>query len=220
MRNFEWRFYDPQADKLVSTRSRPHWDQNGVLTFVTFRLVDSMPQGVVEHWKREQAEWLEQNECQVPDLAEAAALGRLPEPMRRQFLKFRKQRWHESLDDCHGRCLLRLPEVAQEVADSLLSFNNQRYDLERFVVMPNHLHLLVQMRDERSARKQITEWMRFTGRKINKALNQSGDFWQTEPFDHLVRSDKQFRYLQTYIAENPKYARLNSSDCLLWVCDS
>jgi hypothetical protein len=38
------------------------------------------------------------------------------------------------------------------------------------------------------------------------ALLESGEFWQHETFDHLVRNPDQYDYLRRYIAENPQKA--------------
>ena len=140
----------------------------------------------------------------------------LPEHLRRAFLKFKNQRWHESLDNCHGRCVLRHVENARVVADSLLRFDTERYDIERFVIMPNHVHMLVQMRAGWLLRKQCESWMRFTGRQINTQNLSVGEFW-AEPFDHIVRNEAQFDSFRIYIVENPAKAKLIEGEYLLWI---
>ncbi|MFO1000810.1 MAG: hypothetical protein U0936_10745 [Planctomycetaceae bacterium] len=42
----------------------------------------------------------------------------------------------------------------------------------------------------------------------------SGQFWQTEQFDHLVRSEEQFRFLRDYIRKNPGQAGLRTEEYL------
>jgi hypothetical protein len=59
------------------------------------------------------------------------ALAKAPEPIRRAFLKFKNQRWHENLDNCHGSCLLRQHRFGHIVAESLLKFDGDRYDIAR-----------------------------------------------------------------------------------------
>ena len=56
--------------------------------------------------------------------------------------------------------------------------------------------------------KQCTEWKRYSGRQINDRLGLRGEFWQTDQFDHLIRSPEQFEYYRCYIAENPVRAKL------------
>ena len=60
-RKIEWGVYDPNADLLESHRNLPHRDQAGALTFVTFRLADSMPKQVVAQWHSDIEQWLQQN---------------------------------------------------------------------------------------------------------------------------------------------------------------
>lgn len=214
--NIEWSFMDWEADTYVTRRDRPHIGQSA-LTFVTFRLVDSMPKEVIQRWRDNQVGWLHQNGYKQFDIERALQRGVLPENLRRQFLKMRNQGWHQSLDQAHGECLLRDSNCAQIVAESLLKFDNDRYDLDRFVIMPNHVHVLVQMRKDWLLQEQCTGWLRFTGREINKFLCRQGRVWQPEPFDHVVRNHRQFEYLQNYIVDNPKKAGLKLGEYLLWV---
>ncbi len=53
------------------------------------------------------------------------------------------KRYMESLDKGCGTCVLQRPELSRIVADSLLYFDGVRYNMGDFVVMPNHVHLLV-----------------------------------------------------------------------------
>ncbi|MEX2285564.1 MAG: hypothetical protein WD648_00665 [Planctomycetaceae bacterium] len=63
-------------------------------------------------------------------------------------------------------------------------------------------------------RNQCYSWKKFTAREINRALGQSGRFWQEESFDHLVRSPDQFDYLRGYIEKNPMRAGLKVGEFL------
>jgi len=212
-----WSFLDIDAEIDISHRNRPHWDQSGALTFVTFRLADSLPKSVVHHWRMEQKRWLAANSLEHLSIDELHSRSDIPIAIRRQFQTLRKQLWQNDLDCCHGSCLLRDPLISHVVAQSLLKFDGLRYDLERFVIMPNHVHLLVQMRSPWELRKQCEGWLRFTGRKINRLQNRTGACWQSEPFDHIVRSEEQFRYLQKYIIDNPQKARLKAGNYQLWI---
>jgi putative transposase len=85
--------------------------------------------------------------------------------------------------------------------------------------MPNHVHVLAQFRPPTMMRKQLESWLHFSATQINRRLGQSGRFWQSEPFDHLVRSAEQFEYLQRYIRENPAKAKLRAGEFLYWSRD-
>lgn len=189
----------------------------GHLTFVTFRLSDSMPREVVERWHDEIAKWLKEHNLNGRSVDDVLNAHEIDETLKRELRRFKNRKWHGHLDDCHGACVLRTPQNRKLVVESLLFFDGERYDLERFVIMPNHVHLLIQMRIGFQLRKQLTETMRYSARKVNALLHQTGDFWQSEPFDHVVRSETQFEYLQRYIAENPRKADLVEGEYTLWV---
>jgi type I restriction enzyme R subunit len=57
-------------------------------------------------------------------------------------------------------------------------------------------------------KEQCDSWLHYTALRVNQAIGEKGRFWQPEPFDHLVRSPKQYEYLRRYIADNPRRARL------------
>ena len=97
--------------------------------------------------------------------------------------------------------------------DSLLHFDGDRYEMNDYVVMPNHCHLLVAFQGDDVMLKQCESWKRFTANAINKATSREGKFWQQDGFDHLVRSEEQFEHFRRYIAGNPKKANLSPSAC-------
>jgi putative transposase len=47
------------------------------------------------------------------------------------------------LDQSHGSCILQKKEVAKKQIEAWQYFNGLRYDLIAYVVMPNHVHLLI-----------------------------------------------------------------------------
>ena len=100
------------------------------------------------------------------------------------------------------------------MANSLQHFDGDRYELTDFVVMPNHVHVLVAFPDEESLLKQSESLKHFTATKINRLIGSSGRYWEQDGFDHLLRSDVQFEYLRNYIANNPIKARLKPGEFL------
>ncbi len=83
----------------------------------------------------------------------------------------------------------------------------RRYKLHSFVVMPNHVHLLVT--PSVTAPKWLGPLKGFTAFEANKILARQGNpFWQHESYDHLVRSDEEFDRIQHYIEQNPVKAHL------------
>jgi type I restriction enzyme R subunit len=205
--------FDPKAEIRIHEHCRPHWSQAGAVIFITFRTHDSIPSDVIERWEREKQEWLRLNGYDaaghwsqvVPTLSESEQTE-----FRKQFHRCRE----EFLDTCHGQCLLRRPNLAKIVADSLLHFDNKRYRMGDFVVMPNHVHLLAVFGTAEILKDQCDSWLHYTAFKINKSIGTKGRFWQQEPFDHLVRSPEQYEYLRQYIADNPRKAGLPPGEYL------
>lgn len=203
--------FDPNAELVISEHCRPHWSQAGAVVFVTFRTHDSIPREVIERWEEEKREWLLERgkgtgarwSVVVPTLSENERAG-----FQKTFGRCRE----EFLDSCHGRCLLKRPDLAKIVADALLHFDGQRYRMGDFIVMPNHVHLLAVFPTAEAMKNQCDSWLHYTAFRINQAINEKGKFWQEEPFDHLVRTSKQYEYLRHYIADNPHRAGLKSDE--------
>jgi putative transposase len=205
--------FDRDGDLLKTEHNLPHWAQAGVITFITFRARDSIPAEVMARWEREKQEWL-----RVRGISTAAhwskVLPTLETAVRSAFLREFNRVREDCLDKCHGRCLLRNPDLARIVANSLLHFDGVRYRMGDFVIMPNHVHLLCVFERPEDLRPQMDSWLHYTAFQINRALNERGSFWQEEPFDHLVRTLEQYEYLRTYIADNPAKAKLKPGEFL------
>jgi putative transposase len=208
-----FELFDPQGEVRITLGNLPHWYQPGATCFVTFRTADSLPRDVADQWHRRRRDWLERHGIDPHMPRWNAALRGLPENVQSEFHATFSREFLEHLDKGHGACVLRRRELAQIVADSLRHFDGQRYLLGDFVVMPNHVHLLVMPLGDTDIQAQCSSWKRFTATQINRVLQQTGEFWQTESFDHLVRSAAQFERIQRYIAENgppPASARTNT----------
>jgi putative transposase len=57
---------------------------------------------------------------------------------------------------------------------------------------------------------------RFSARKINALLGNSGILWQRDYFDRLVRDEEHFANCVRYIRHNPKKAGLRKNEYLLY----
>jgi type I restriction enzyme R subunit len=201
--------FDPTADFTITEHFRPHWSQAGAVAFITFRLHDSIPKEVIRRWDGLKQAWLQRKgfEGHWPDV-----IPTLDVRLRLQFLREFNRMRELYLDDCHGSCVLRRPEVSQIVYDSLLHFDGERYHMGDFVIMPNHVHLLAAFFTEDGMTKQCDSWLHYTAWQINKLLQRKGKLWAQEPFDHLVRSLDQYEYLRRYIADNPYKAKLKPGE--------
>ena len=186
-------YFDPERPiGFVRGGNLPHWRQEGVTYFVTWRTADSMPRERVEQWQREREEWLAQH----------------PEPHseseKAEYDRLFSERWEKWLDECHGECLLARPELKAVVESALRHFDGQRYRLDAFVVMPNHVHVLVTPLGAHRLSEIVQNWKSYTAHEINRRLGRKGSFWQKESFDHIVRSADEMERLRKYIRDNPK----------------
>jgi REP element-mobilizing transposase RayT len=159
-------------------RRLPHWEAIGQLLFVTFRLHGSLSTHRVFPPAR-----------MTSGLAFVALDRLLDQPA------------------C-GPAFLQRPEIARLVVQALHDgqFRFHRYHLHAFVVMPNHVHLLVT--PGVTSRRWLGPLKGFTAHQANRILGQHGPFWQDESYDHLVRDDREFRRVQRYIEHNPVRAGL------------
>jgi putative transposase len=107
-----------------------------------------------------------------------------------------------------GPLYLRQPEMAKMVVDAIYYREKdlKHYDLHAFVVMANHVHILITPRVPVS--KLMQSLKRFTGLEGNRMLGLAGAFWQDESYDRLVRDGMEFERIVRYIERNPVNAGL------------
>ena len=91
--------------------------------------------------------------------------------------------------------------------ESCIYEHNRRVQIHAFVVMPNHVHLLLTVLvDEDGVEPPFYEILgdikSASAHKINKALKQSGRVWLNEAFDRMPR-DGEFNKYKEYIVMNP-----------------
>jgi len=99
---------------------------------------------------------------------------------------------------------LTKPEIAKIVEDSLSVANCA---LHAYVIMPNHVHVL--LTPGISPSKLMQHIKGKSAREANKILQMSGrSFWQHESYDHMVRTPEEFTKIKSYIENNPVKAGL------------
>lgn len=200
----ELRFFNPYAEIRHTGSRLPHWQQQGAVYFVTFRLADSVPSQLLDQWGNEREAWLKVHPEPWTDETEREYHQRFSGAI---------ERW---LDAGHGACLLLRQACAQIVAETLRHFEGERVVMISFAVMPNHVHALFVQNPEWPLEKLTQSWKRFTARHINKPLDRSGNFWQRNYFDRLVRDGKHFANCVRYIRRNPEKASLGKDEFVLW----
>jgi leucyl-tRNA synthetase/REP element-mobilizing transposase RayT len=188
----------------IHRRRLPHWQQPGRAYFVTWRLADSLPADKLKDWQEQREFWLKQH----------------PEPLTPELEKEYHRKFSQTidtwLDSGSGECLLKDPALAKIVANALHHFDGDRYELDAYVIMPNHVHVLFRIGPDHELPDLLHSWKSFTAKEINKALGRSGEIWQREYWDRIVRDSEHFSNVAKYIADNPGHARLREGEFTLF----
>ena len=156
----------------------PHFDGGAVVQTITFRLADSLPRGI---YKKLLA---------IADDGE------------------RRRLTNRLIDEGRGACLLGAPENAEIVARALNHFDGARYKLLARVIMPNHVHVLIEQIEGHRLDKIVHSWKSFTAKEINRRLGTDGRVWARDYFDRLVRDERHYVNALYYIGNNPVKAGL------------
>ena len=165
-----------------SRRRLPHWQPSGRSLFVTWHLFGSLPKN------------------RFPPAGSESA-GRAFVWMDRYLDEAR-----------YGPTWLRKEEIAGLVLGALRYAEHplEFYDLHAWVIMSNHVHVLVS--PHVPAAKFLRSIKGHTAREANRLLCRTGEpFWQGESYDHWVRDMAEFERIRKYIESNPVRAGLVSS---------
>jgi REP element-mobilizing transposase RayT len=198
-----FRFYDPARVSRKTTNRLPHLEQPGATYFATFRLADAVPAGPLAEFVRQKREWL------------AAQPGRpWPVDIEREYHRRFSKRFERWLDRGYGSCLLKNPDNAAIVAETLRHFEGERSLLHAWVVMPNHAHVLFTQLGDHTLASLMHSWKGFSARQINARMNQTGTIWQKSYFDRMIRDWDHFANCARYIRNNPLKAKLQTGGWL------
>lgn len=197
----------PEKPITAHQRLLPHWRQDVATYFATFRLGDSLPQGKLHELRAYRDEWMR---AHPPPRSNKV----LEEFARTVFSRVEK--W---IDQGMGSCILRDPRAARFMTEAMHHFDGDRYELGAYVVMPNHVHVIVRpMRPELHSLDTILgSWKQFASGRINALAGTSGSHWQDEGYDRIVRDPEHLYHVLQYIGRNPRNAGLPRMACPLWV---
>jgi REP element-mobilizing transposase RayT len=97
--------------------------------------------------------------------------------------------------------------VAAIVESSLLFRHEVQYELRAWVIMPNHIHVLLRVQSVPMSRL-VEAWKSYTAKEANKVLCRNGQFWQEDYWDTFIRDDEHELKTRRYIENNPTKAKL------------
>ena len=163
----------------------PHFDGGEIPQMITFRLADSFPQAMLETWKEE--------------------LSRLLKPASDIE---RRKRIEAYLDKSFGSAWLKDVRIAEIVQNALLHFDNKRYRIHAWVIMPNHVHVLLTPCPGYALERILHAWKSYSAKAANRLLDRSSHFWQEDYLDRYIRNEDHFFRAIEYIESNPVKAGL------------
>ena len=158
----------------------PHFDTPGAIQAITHRLADALPKAVLQRL------------AAIQDDTE-----------KRKNL----EAW---MDAGLGSCFLADSRCANIVEQALFHHDGDKYRLLAWCVMPNHVHVLIQVASGASLPKIVHAWKSWTAKQINRVLGRSGTLWQREYHNRYIRDDNHLAAVIRYIHTNPVKAGLVS----------
>jgi REP element-mobilizing transposase RayT len=200
----EWFKPLNRRDVIRDRRMLPHWHWEGGSYFITFRLADSISTEKKKYWNGLKREFLMQHP--KPWDAETT----------RVYHRCISSKMERLLDAGYGSCLLGNPQVRQILVEALQYFEGERYFLDTFVIMPNHVHLIMAPTLAFGVSQILHSWKSFSAHQICQKFNIEPPLWLDESWDHLIRNEYYFRKYRQYIADNPHKAGLRSDKYFLW----
>ena len=160
----------------------PHFERPGLIQMITYCLADAA-------------------RARVARLATAATGIAGVSPARFSRLE-------DALDAGHGSCYLRDKRVARLVETAFLHDDSTRYHLLAWVVMPNHVHVLIETVAGCPLSAIVHSWKSYTAKAANQLLVRSGVFWNPDYFDRAIRDERHLASAVVYIHNNPVKAGL------------
>jgi REP element-mobilizing transposase RayT len=106
------------------------------------------------------------------------------------------------------------PAARQVVLNACKFFDRQRYQIFCLVVMPDHVHMLMQPLEKSDNKfwslSSILHSMKsYSSKQIPQVMKHIGTVWQDERHDHIVRDEREFQVFWEYIRQNPVKAGLS-----------
>jgi len=196
--DFDGAFYE---------RHMPHYQPAEAEFHVMFRLYGSLPIEAIEQMRAERTK-LEK------EFIEAKRGGRKldgRDSHAAYFAKFDKLLSGATT----GPTWLGVDKVAEIVREAIHFRDGKEYDLFAYTIMPNHVHMIMQLlggnetkKDPKPLFRILQSLKRNTALACNRALGRSGAFWQDESYDHVIVDGDELARTIWYILENPVKAGL------------
>lgn len=157
----------------------PHFDNGAVVQAITFRLADSLPSAIYGRLIAETADEAD-----------------------------RRRKLDAMIDEGRGACILRNDAYAIVVRTALEHFDGERYRLIAWVIMPNHVHVLIEQLEGFPLGDIVRGWKSFSAKEINKVRGLRDAVWAPDYHDRYIRDGRHLGDAVAYIENKPINARL------------
>ena len=102
--------------------------------------------------------------------------------------------------------------LAELMVGALRYHDGTRYYLYDYVIMPDHLHAILQPTVGENGSERITSILyslkSWSAKQINLRVGRQGELWQKEGYDHIIRNRQDYEEKALYIYMNPVKAGL------------
>ena len=170
----------------------PHWTVERAIYHICFRLSDSVPVEKQREWEEERKAFAAKRKAGVP----------LSEDDVKRLRYLYSEKIEQYLDSGYGSCLLRGDGVLAVVRDTIFYNNGKTYQLHAYGIMPNHIHICVEIFAAQDMAKVVQAWKSTLAHRINRLLGRTGELWQEDYYNHIIRSAKEYAYQMKYIRDN------------------
>jgi putative transposase len=178
----------PQHKPFYS-RKLPHIQPSQETFFITYRLVDSIPISKIKE-------------------LELLVIEKRKTALTKEE-KYNEQKRQFGLIDEYLDTTLNEPywlkqnDIAAIVAKSLHYCDRKFYKLWCYCIMPNHVHVVITtLKGAPPLYTILQKHKRHTALLSNKVLKRSGQFWEQESYDHIVRNEDEFNRIVFYTIHN------------------
>ncbi len=185
----------------------PHINANNHLQFITYRLSDSLPHNIVEKIKQDISLFDEDKKTTE-----------------------RIKLVEKYSDKGYGASFLIHPNIADLIITNLKFHNLIKYELISWVIMPNHIHILIKQMNDNIG-DIVKSWKSYTSKIILKQSNilfekkglyqpnvkvlndilNSRNIWYKGYWDRYLRNEDEYWRCVEYIHNNPVKAKLVES---------
>ena len=170
----------------------PHWNVDGAIYHVSFRLADSVPREKLQEWQVARLDFRRRRQAGEPMTAEDV----------RELKRLYSANIEKYLDSGHGSCILRSDGALAVVRATLRHGDGADYLLHAYGIMPNHVHVGLALRPGETLSRIVQAWKSVSSHRINRLIGRMGPVWQVDYYNHVIRTAEEYLAQMDYIARN------------------